>query len=313
MGFIVNYKDIVGIPSKIFSPDPESMNSEDSNQIELIYYIQIDLYNTGFIYLADENVKNKLKILRKKGRPLASFCIKINRKNLLNELLLNEEREVIAEKILGNIIKGKELVQDIPEQEQSFTNVPCFDINFKNILLTEQEEKEKAEEKKFSFEVKEELEIKEEDDKEEEEEDVKEDLDESSPIKNKVRSLEILENEKQLSVNAEIIRNNFPIIREYFGVSEKITHIENLNNQSMQPLDSLFPEIEKTEEEIIKSSKTVLDKSENQNNRHNVKLINFDEDDEKFGKLLPKSDFITEWVKEKVKKLNNFKKNSLRQ
>lgn len=305
MGFIVNYSDIVGIPSKIFSPDPESIKSGNSDQIELIYYIQIDVFHTGYIYLADENVKNKLEILKKKGRSLASFCIKVNRKNLLNELLMNEEREVIAEKILANIIKGKTEVKKIPEKEQSITNIPCFDINFKNILLTEQELEEEAnpkedkqsEEKEFfKEEIKEKIQS-----LEEIEENTPNLMDESSPMKNRMRSLEIIENEKRLSINVEAIKEKFHIIKQYFGVSEKIKDVEHLNNQSMQPLDFLFPEIEKTEDEILKANKTVLDKSENQDKRHHVKLISYDPSDPDLQVFHSGSDLLTQWLKKKVK------------
>lgn len=325
MGFIVNYSDIVGIPSKIFSPDPESIQNGNSEQIELIYYIQIDLYNTGYIYLAEEKIKKKMENLKKKGRSLASFCIKINRKNLLNELLLNEEREVIAEKIIAHIIKGKNEVLKIPKEEQSITNIPCFDINFKNILLTEQELEN--EQKKGDFFKEEIKENNEDDDKENndfidlDEDEIKEkepeieieetNFNESSPIKHKARSLEIIENEKNLAVNADAIREKFPQIKEYFGVCERIKKMEKLNNQSMQPLDFLFPEIEKTEEEIIQASKTVLDKSKNQDKRHNVKLINFEENEPKFSVMHPGSDILSEWLKEKVIFL--FDQNSLKQ
>lgn len=310
MGFIISFDDIVGIPTKIFSPDPESIKTGDSSQIELVYYIQIDLYNTGFVYLAGGEQKARIENMRERGRTLASFCIKINRKNLLNELLMNEEREVIAEKILANIVKGKSITAGLKKEEQSFTNVPCFDINFKNILINEKELEEGIEindEPEDIQEGEEEAQGGEEEKQEEEIEEnnqEKEDpMSESSPIKGGSRVANVGAEAKadDIEINAKVITKNFKTIMSYFGAHDKINSVDKLNNQSMQPLDFLFPEIEKTEEQIIQANKTVLDKSESRDVTHNVKLLSFNPEDPKTLEMHPGSDFVTEWLKTKVR------------
>lgn len=354
MGFIVNYRDVVGSPTKIFSPDPESFAVIDDSEVELIYHIQIDLMNTGYYPLAHAGVKEKYEFMKNENRAIGSFSLKVNRKNLLNELLDNDEREIVAEKIIAYVLKGKEDVKKFAEAEQSYTNVPCFDINFKNILLSEKqmsgediEEEDQTEENKEEMSEKT-VEMKEnedttenatesvetdenkesnpeEDDGEtaEEEEKIEDKETESpemeEPEKNEDQPNDIKEedtNEKNKEdqtkvdkkknqkpdfyIDAKLIEQSFETIKTYFGIREEIKLLKQLNNQSMQPLDVLFPELRKTEEEMMFADKTVLEKSNKVSKKHNVKVIYYDKSDPSLSEKHPKSEILSVWLREQV-------------
>ena len=370
MGFIVNYNDIVGHPTKIFSPDPESMaqSVENRTEIELIYHIQIELFNTGFSNLSDEETKEKFEYLKRNQKSVASFSIKINRKNLLNELLENEEREVIAEKILAYVLKGKLDAQKKGDQgvPQSYTNVPCFDINFSNLILVEKAAEEgrlfeeenldggeggdstekpagddkvetgvegveagdgaQNEQKQGENETEAAQETAEEGENQNEAQDGaetentgqntedalnnnKEDTGPQSTEnsltnnkKPKQPSPTKRNKEERLLITTQLITKHFSKLKKYFGISDDIQKLGQLTNQSMQPLDYLFPEIQKADEDILNPDRTVLDKSTKISKQHNVKFISVDKNNPKFSEFVPKSELLSVWMKEQLEK-----------
>ena len=85
------------------------------------------------------------------------------------------------------------------------------------------------------------------------------------------------------TISRSFVDKNLNVLRHYFGLGDYYKSISQMHNQSMIPLDQLFPELhDETESridlEIAKygEMKTVLDKSLELNQRHNVKVIILD-------------------------------------
>lgn len=72
--------DICSIPSK---------TSTVGEDISINYFVQLDVFHTGFYYYATNDVKSDLDFLRENKKPLARINIKINNYNLLDEKLHN--------------------------------------------------------------------------------------------------------------------------------------------------------------------------------------------------------------------------------
>lgn len=72
--------DICSIPSR--------KNSE-TDEISINYFVQLDLFHTGYFYYTDEETKKVMLDLKKKNKPLARVNIKMNNFNLLDEKMTN--------------------------------------------------------------------------------------------------------------------------------------------------------------------------------------------------------------------------------
>ena len=259
MGFIVNYADISKRPTKIPSPDPDSSHATlaqaTSNlDVELVYHIQVDMTNTGQGYISQDDLKEKFSLLAQKERSIASFTLKVNRKNLTNEIRSNEQRELIAEKIKAYILKGKHEIKSVDKSTHSYTNIPCFDIHFENLFINNLD----YEQNEFQ-----EGEPQETDNKEEKE----------------VEKFDVP------PMTLEYVNDHMSVVREYFGLNDTFKNIQMITNQSMRSLEFIFPEMQ--EETINKESleiatygqkKTVLDKSKETSLRHNVKVFMLEKD-----------------------------------
>jgi hypothetical protein len=185
--------------------------------------------------------------------------VKVNRKNLTNEIRTNEQRELIAEKINAYILKGCFEIKDADPKTLSYTNIPCFDINFKNLYINE------LDFEKNGF-VEEPVQEKKDSEGSDEEPEPKE---------------EVVEEVFDVpEITMTHVNDNMEVVRQYFGLNDSFKKVDQVKNQSMRSLEFIFPEmqeetIEKEEMEIATygQKKTVLDKSKESSLRHNVKVI----------------------------------------
>ena len=93
MGFIISYKDIQGRPTKIPVPDIQKKGERSSfsgGEVDLLYFLQIDLCDTGKGYVSKGEDKERFQLAQRKQRPLASLTLKVDRKSLTQEMRTNE-------------------------------------------------------------------------------------------------------------------------------------------------------------------------------------------------------------------------------
>lgn len=139
MGFIIGYAEMMGEPQIVTSIDPKQTPDDEGDSQPLVYHIQIEFAHTGFYDLASEKVKGRLEKFKEDKKPIASIGLKINRTNLLNEVLLNDEKRGIAEKLVSFLKEGRKNALEMESKDRSATKLPCFDINFRNILDIKQD------------------------------------------------------------------------------------------------------------------------------------------------------------------------------
>lgn len=113
------------------------IQSQDNSEIDLAFcqnvYLRVDVCNTGFSQITkDDSVKKIYEAHRQLCCSVASFAIKINNRTLIGDLVSNQKKSEIAMKIKSLIIKGYEKAKN--NKDSSFSNLPCFDIHFHNII-----------------------------------------------------------------------------------------------------------------------------------------------------------------------------------
>lgn len=116
--------DVCSIPSK-------KINDEDEFNIN--YFVQLDVFHTGFFYYTDEESKKIMNNLREENKALARVNIKINNYNLLSEKVSNEEKLKRAQNIVKTIERIKSELEK-KEKNKSLTTIPFYDIEYKTIL-----------------------------------------------------------------------------------------------------------------------------------------------------------------------------------
>lgn len=154
-------------------------------------------------YISKKQEQGKFNLLKLRKRPLATFTLKINRKNLTNQILSNEQRDVLAEKIRAYIMRGVYEVEKVPESQRSYTNLPCFDINFKNIFQNELELKRLAL-------IDRQLEN-------DQEEDIHINTEDAYDVETDV-------------MNTVFMNKNIEVIKSYFGMGDSYSNIMQMNN-----------------------------------------------------------------------------------
>ena len=190
---------------------------------------------------------------REEDKYVASFCMRVNGKNLLNQRRENAKKESIAQKIIASIMirrSKKEHSKDI------VTIIPSFDINYQELF--------------------------------------------KDYIKNEEGS--------KKKLNSDIVNQNFEIIEGFFGFVTPERRIEQLNNQSMIPLEFIFSDFVKVDDQIDytdgqKKVMTVLDKRGKEVDRaHMVHFVDRNFDDPEDKELMPGSDFMLLGDSKKIQK-----------
>lgn len=118
--------DIFSIPNRKMS---------DEEEVSINYFVQLDLFQTGYYYYTDEETKKLLDKLKAENKPIARVNLKINNMSLLDEKLSNEVKQAKAKKIVNKIreLQG-EAEKKKTKKISSMTNVSFFDIDYKTIL-----------------------------------------------------------------------------------------------------------------------------------------------------------------------------------
>lgn len=106
---------------------------------------------------------------------------------------------------------------------------------------------------------------------------------------------EFIENDKKLTLS--LVNNNFELIEAYFGFRVPDRTIEELNNQSMVPLEYIFADFVKAKDQIdVDGEKnhiqTVLDKQKQPEITHMVHYLQRNIENKENPKLMPGSDFF---------------------
>lgn len=133
MGFVVGFRDIVTAPEALVTRSKTSLAGIDvAKMTNENYYLRIDICDTGYrCFAKDEIAIQEYEKFSKFMRPLASFAIKINNKSLVGEVLLNGKKHERVMRLRDLLMQGWNKKND---ENLSFTNVPCFDLHFYNIL-----------------------------------------------------------------------------------------------------------------------------------------------------------------------------------
>jgi len=126
MGFILDYKDVVGIPQIVKILDLD--NPEDLDKARV--YLYIYLKNTGFLQYANEETQNQNMM----GHSIAMIALRIPEFNLAAEIRSLEERSIIAE-YLSKIItrSGKKNSKD-KHYNPTQTTIQFFDIQYNSFF-----------------------------------------------------------------------------------------------------------------------------------------------------------------------------------
>lgn len=117
--------DICSIPSKKLN---------DENDFSINYFVQLDVFHTGYLYYTDEETKKIMKTLKEENKALARVNIKINNFNLLSEKVSNQDKLNRAKSIVKKIEQIKVELLKKKEVNKSLTTIPFYDIEYKTIL-----------------------------------------------------------------------------------------------------------------------------------------------------------------------------------
>lgn len=315
MGFIVNYNDIATYPealvTKIRSQETQELDSQFCQNV----YIKIDVCNTGYGHITqDEDVKKIYEEHKEKECPIASFAIKINNRTLIGDPVTNGKKAEIAKKIQSLILKGSKQARQ--NKNFSFSNLPCFDIHFHNILKgpidykaialssrsqdtllvkTNSEIENDLEEPKFQAEGFEQFQTEDQDSKSNQEYRNPQRAEASIEIGSEEKHLagEVLIDEDQSSsgsiqtelakiyispikdITAQDLHEGFKKLSGIFGLKKNVRSVLEIQNQSLSNLLKDFPDLQLLDKVEILREDDIIDRSEQANTLANVRYFEY--------------------------------------
>lgn len=317
MGFIINFKDVVMKPEILITKrSSQGLESDDQT-----FYLRIDLCHTGQKYMVkDPTISSLYQKFENYMCPMASIALKINNKSLVGDLIHNDKRKERITKLQELITKG--FINTVRD-EQSFTNVPCFDLHFFNIIkgpfqntLLEKEviDKESEEidegEKDYS-----ETQLDTTPTDGEITENLSKDIDEPTiqklpPFMNMEETQEEVPimSEDYVSPIKDIVardlHDNFNLIAKLFGLKSSVKSILELQNQSLSNLVRDFPELQELDHVEIIENLDIMQKTQSiDNKRANSKYFEYTRQKDSSGNFkdfVEKSDILDIHLQKKL-------------